>query len=60
MRRRVLKRFHPPGTSPGTLSVPATASGKCGISLITYGDAEVREQRAAAISDVPAAPAGGE
>ncbi len=60
MRRRLLKRFHPPGTSPGTLVFPApTAATPSRLALFTYGPGGVREQRPASLDDVPpAVPAG--
>ncbi|MBZ5587788.1 MAG: magnesium/cobalt transporter CorA [Acidobacteriia bacterium] len=60
MRRRTWKRFHPPGTSPGTLSVPAAAEGKGGLTLVTYRGDSVSERHLAAVAEVPAAPAAGE
>jgi magnesium transporter len=52
MRRRSVKRFHPPGTSPGTLEFPAAAPPSR-ISLLTYGDGGVREKSVPNLRDVP-------
>ncbi len=61
MRRRAMKRFHPPGTAPGTLSLPEKPGGaRSGLSLVAYGAGGVRERQIAAVSEVPAAAAPGE
>lgn len=44
MRRRLIKRFHPPGTSPGTLAPsPETAPGSTKLTLVTYGPGRLQE-----------------
>ncbi len=60
MRRRLIKRFHPPGTTPGTLVAPAGgAAGAAQLSLLTYSAEKLAEQRITALSEVaPTIPAG--
>ena len=60
MRRRVIKRFHPPGTTPGTLATPVEgAAGPARLSLITYGPESLAEHPVRALSEVPSMiPAG--
>ena len=53
MRRRSVKRFHPPGTSPGTLAFPAEAGPQARITLLTYGEGGVEERGAASVAEVP-------
>ncbi len=53
MRRRLVKRFHTPGTSPGTLAPPVeSAAGPARLSLITYTGERVVEHRLTALSEV--------
>jgi magnesium transporter len=53
MRRRVIKRFHPPGTTPGTLAPPVErAAGSARLSLITFQAERVVEHRPAGLSEV--------
>ena len=55
MRRRVIKRFHPPGTTPGTLAGPVEgAAGPARLSLLTYTAERVEERPIAALSEVAA------
>ncbi len=60
MQRRLIKRFHPPGTTPGTLAAPAEGTaGAAWLSLITYSAEKVAEQPITALSQVAALiPAG--
>jgi magnesium transporter len=60
MRRRVIKRFHPPGTTPGTVAPAAEgAAPPASLALFTYGPEKLAEQPLAALSEIPARiPAG--
>jgi magnesium transporter len=61
MRRRVIKRFHPPGTTPGTLTTPVEgAAGPARLSLITYGPERLTERQVSALSEVPSVNPAGE
>jgi magnesium transporter len=53
MRRRLVKRFHPPGTQPGTLAPPAEgAAGPARLSLLTYTAERAVEHPITALSEV--------
>ncbi len=55
MRKRLVKRFSPPGSTPGTLAPPVgAAAGQARLSLMTYTAEGVTDQRIAAISEVAA------
>jgi magnesium transporter len=59
MRKRLVKRFSPPGSSPGTLLPPvATAAGRGRVTLLTYAPDGVTEQAIAAVAQAPAPEAG--
>ena len=60
MKRRTMKRFHPPGTEAGTLPVPvAAAAGPLTLSLVTFGADSYDERRLARLDEVPGSqPAG--
>jgi magnesium transporter len=60
MKRRVMKRFHPPGTEAGTLPAPvAAAAGPVALSLITFAAGAYEERRLARLDEVPESfPAG--
>jgi magnesium transporter len=60
MRRRVIKRFHPPGTTPGTLTAPVEgAVSPARLSLFTYSPERLSEPPVSALSEVTALiPAG--
>ncbi len=60
MRKRLVKRFSPPGSSPGTLA-PAGAGqvGKARLSLTTYTVDEIAQRDIAAVTEVPASPPAG-
>jgi len=54
MRRGEVKRFHPPGTSPGTLAFPtAEAEGRPRLALLTYREGGLREQAPPSLAEVP-------
>jgi magnesium transporter len=51
-RRRALKRYHPPGTSPGTLAVPVPdAAGPGGLGLVVYGPDAVDAHTPASVAE---------
>ena len=53
MRRRLVKRFHPPGTTPGTLAPPVEgAAGQARLSLFTYTAERAVEHPITALSEV--------
>jgi magnesium transporter len=53
MRRRLVKRFHPPGTTPGTLAPPVgAAAGPVRVSLLTFNAERVTDRPVTAISQV--------
>ena len=53
MRRRLIKRFHPPGTTPGMLPAPTEgAAGAARLSLLTYSAEKVAEQAITTLSQV--------
>ncbi len=55
MRRRHVKRFSPPGTSPGTLAPPVeTAAGPARLSLITYTGERAVERRLPTVEEAVA------
>jgi magnesium transporter len=60
MRRRVIKRFHPPGTTPGTLATPVEgAAGPARLSLFAYSPERLSEPPVSALAEVPSMiPAG--
>jgi magnesium transporter len=52
MRRRLVKRFHPPGTTPGTLAPPAGPAGEARVALFTFSGDRVTDRPVGAISNV--------
>jgi magnesium transporter len=51
-RRRGLKRYHPPGTSPGTLAEPAqAATGPATVGLVVYGADGVDDHTPASVDE---------
>ncbi len=61
MRRRSVKSFHPPGTSPGTIAFPGREAGRPSrITLMTYGEGGVSERSVATVADVPLPPPAGQ
>jgi magnesium transporter len=58
MRRRHVKRFHPPGTSPGTLAPPPPGAGPAAFTLLTYDADEVTELRPRSLAGLAATLAG--
>ncbi len=60
MKRRTMKRYHPPGTEAGTLAAPvAAAAGPLSLSLMTFGQDVFDERPLARLEEVPEAqPAG--
>ncbi len=55
MRHRVVKRFHPPGTAPGTIAPPvASAAGPVSVSVVTYTAERATTQAVERVADVPA------
>ena len=61
MKRRLVKRFSPPGSTPGMLAPPeAVAAGRARLSLTTYTADGATVREIGALSDVPAEPPPGE
>jgi magnesium transporter len=61
MRRRVIKRFHPPGTTPGTLTPPPEGvAGRASLALFVYGPDRLAEPPISALSEVPSLTAPGQ
>ncbi len=58
MRRRHVKRYHPPGTSPGTLAPPPPGAGPAAFTLLTYDADEATEQRPRSLAGLAATLAG--
>jgi magnesium transporter len=52
VKRRVIKKFHPPGTSPGTVSLPGAAAVAVDLPLICYGPDFVKEHRVRSLADL--------
>jgi magnesium transporter len=54
MRRRHVKRFSPPGTTPGTLVAPSTSEAGAGLALTTYDENGVSDHRVETAAQVRA------
>jgi magnesium transporter len=55
MRRRLMKRYQPPGTEAGTMPPPVpAAAGPLALSLVTFGKDTFDERRVGGLDDVPA------
>jgi len=53
MRRRSVRKVHPPGTAPGTLAFAVEPAAPARITLLTYGEGGLSERSVASTAEVP-------